>query len=456
MTAEAPERKRPRMSQNRGAGAAKLPPAIHWHEGMLLAPQHFQTASLRNEALAYYHTAAASPFHWGLMELDRSFSDGILSVNSVEAVMPDGLLVRYPELGEIAREGDLSIDLNKLKKDMKEGKQTVYLAVTSHQPGKAFQERYDILNKKLPDTESGIDDLELRVLRPRVKLVLEDDLPSTFSGFPLMKVSWDDAPVEDKTFEPPWLHVTKSTKSRLYRICADVATQLRDTATSLERRVDPEVEASRGTQLLSTRLLIHAIASNLPAFEVLLSSGVAHPFALYLMMASLLGNLSVGAVPAPLAPYDHDNSLPAFAKLGDTIKSTLDGAVKKRYADHPFRLENGEFRLRVDASWLTEELVLGLTIPRDRDQREVEEWAMGSVMGASGKIDSLRRRRVTGLTRVRLREHELIPTAGVTFYSIERPYGDLLVADEDLVIANSGEGEESRPEKIVLYVKTKD
>jgi len=40
-----------------------VPAAVHWHEGMLLAPQHFQRAALRSEALQAYHITAASPFH---------------------------------------------------------------------------------------------------------------------------------------------------------------------------------------------------------------------------------------------------------------------------------------------------------------------------------------------------------------------------------------------------------
>ena len=43
--------------------------AIDWHEGMLLAPQHFQQLSLRQEAMLSYHAAALSPFHWGVLRL---------------------------------------------------------------------------------------------------------------------------------------------------------------------------------------------------------------------------------------------------------------------------------------------------------------------------------------------------------------------------------------------------
>ena len=42
--------------------ASDIPEAIQWHEGMLLAPQHFQQLAWRQETLLHYATLAASPF----------------------------------------------------------------------------------------------------------------------------------------------------------------------------------------------------------------------------------------------------------------------------------------------------------------------------------------------------------------------------------------------------------
>ena len=41
--------------------ARDVPDAIKWHEGMMLAPQHFQQMALRGEQLLVYHVAAAAP-----------------------------------------------------------------------------------------------------------------------------------------------------------------------------------------------------------------------------------------------------------------------------------------------------------------------------------------------------------------------------------------------------------
>jgi type VI secretion system protein ImpJ len=458
MTVEVEARRRSRRRERRIAGASELPAAVHWHEGMLLAPQHFQLASQRSEALPYYHTAAVSPFHWGLMELERApFGEGVVTVVRVEAVMPDGLVVTYPGGGASAENGeaDLTLDLTKYVKDVKEGKQTVYLAVASHQPGERFAQRYDTAaSEKVPDDNTGKDDLELQVLRPRLQLVLADELPSSYSGFPLTRVAWMNGALIETPYEPPWLRIRAG--SNIHSACSAVATRLRESATALARRVEGESESARGPQLLATRMMIHGFVANLPAFEALLESGVAHPFPLYLAFASMLGNISLGVVPPRLDVYDHDDLLPCFEKVKISIETVLRNAVKERYATHPFRLEGDEFSLRIDIAWLASELVIGIRTPSGRTQEEVHDWVMGSAMGARSRIDSLRKRRITGLSRQRLREHELIPTAGVVFYAIEKPYGDLLLPAEDLVIANPGEGQERRPEEIVLYVKSKD
>ncbi|MBN2124458.1 MAG: type VI secretion system baseplate subunit TssK, partial [Deltaproteobacteria bacterium] len=49
--------------------ARDLPEAIQWHEGMLLAPQHFQQLSLRSEELLNYFTMMFNPFYWGVRRI---------------------------------------------------------------------------------------------------------------------------------------------------------------------------------------------------------------------------------------------------------------------------------------------------------------------------------------------------------------------------------------------------
>ena len=73
--------------------ARDLPDLIQWHEGMLLAPQHFQQADLRSEGLLHYHTSVGAPFHWGIRRLQidgRALASGIFHVSEIEVSCPMG------------------------------------------------------------------------------------------------------------------------------------------------------------------------------------------------------------------------------------------------------------------------------------------------------------------------------------------------------------------------------
>jgi type VI secretion system protein ImpJ len=73
-----------------------IPDLIQWHEGLLLAPQHFQQLSARVESLIQALPGWYVPFYWGLRQFDYDASDftgGVLTVRTLDAVMPDGFHV---------------------------------------------------------------------------------------------------------------------------------------------------------------------------------------------------------------------------------------------------------------------------------------------------------------------------------------------------------------------------
>ena len=107
-----------------------IPQAVLWHEGMLLAPQHFQEAAHRTESLLAYRLAAACPYPWGIARLavDRSaLIGGLFRVDELEAVLPDGLLVVHPG----AEDRPLELDLAVRDQDVRSGPRVVHLAVAA-------------------------------------------------------------------------------------------------------------------------------------------------------------------------------------------------------------------------------------------------------------------------------------------------------------------------------------
>jgi type VI secretion system protein ImpJ len=444
-----------RLKTRRVASAAKLvKPAVHWGEGMLLAPQHFQSAAMRGEALPYYHATAISPFHWGLMDFEYEFSEGLLTVRRVEAVMPDGLVVRYPGAATIATgDLDLAIQLADHAKEFADGKpHTIYLAVASREAGPRFAERYDHINTDVLAEDVTGESLQVEILKPRLKLLLRDTLESLFTGFPIARVALVNGAYVEHTFVPPWLRVLP--QSELHDRCTKVRSRLRETASRLARRIEGQSASTHGAQLLERRMMINALVTALPPLEVLLESGAVHPFTLYVAMAAVLGSVSTGRVPPDLPSYDH--VLPRFDVAVRAIERILDESVQEKYASWAFTFERGSFRLRLKEAWMGREMVLGVRIPRGRTRDDVDAWIMGATIASSSRIEDRHLLRSTGAKRILVTEHELIPMSGVVFYRLAQPFAttDIVTGPgEELVIANEGADEANRPDEILLYVR---
>jgi type VI secretion system protein ImpJ len=443
MSATAPER---RKRQRRGA--QQVAPAIHWHEGMLLAPQHFQLASRRAEELLHYHVLAISPFHWGLIEFARTpLTEDVITVTKVEAVMPDGLLVM--QAAEDA--ANLAIDLKKAeyRAAIEQGPQTVFLTIAARNPGERFEKRYGFADEHIQDENSAGGELEVAVLRPRLELTLTDSLPESSVGFPIARVEMRGSGIVEQKYEPPWLQVRKG--SAIHTLCNELAVWMRGTAVSLEASIRHSSKSLHGVELLETRMLIHGLVSPLLAVEALLDSNVAHPFSLYVALASAIGNLPSRRVPARLPAYDHDHLLDVFGAVKKTAEEIKRTAIHAPYELHPFVAKDRSFRLQIEPSWVHHKLMIGVAAPEGAKPTDVDRWVIESTIAEAGELAHLLSVRATGVERKRVDGDVLPGASGVAFYELGKLKNDFAVASRELVIKNVNAG---GPEEIVLYVNT--
>jgi type VI secretion system protein ImpJ len=436
--------------------ARELPGAIQWHEGMLLAPQHFQWLSLRHESLLHYHAAAISPFHWGVrhLEIDRVLLvDGVLRIVEMEAVMPDGLVVSHTA-GEVP---DLTVDLTSRADEMKQHPLMVHLAVAARGRGLAFAERYGSTEAgPVSDENTGEGELSMPVLKPKLALVVSDDLPPKYVGFPLAEVAYRNEVFARTEFEPPWLRVGPG--SATYQLCLSVAARLREKASFLADQVRAPSMAASAAQLLDTKLLVHCLAGELPAFEAVLRTGVSHPFPLYVALCSLVGHvagLGRSLVPPVLEPYDHNNLQATFAQAHAFIDRAVSEGVHEAYTRYPFNREGDEYRLLFDPDWTTRSLILGVQAPSGVSDQDMAAWVAASVIAGASKVASLRDHRVMGLRRKRVdTDTDLVPPRGMSLYSLPID-AQFIVPGEDLVVINPATEGQLRPESIVLFVRNR-
>ncbi|HYN20111.1 MAG TPA: type VI secretion system baseplate subunit TssK [Thermoanaerobaculia bacterium] len=453
MIAEAPTRRRGRMS----ATAADVPPAIQWHEGMLLAPQHFQWQSQRQESLLHYHASTVSPFHWGVKHLRIDpvlLMDGTFRVLELEAVLPDGLIVSHlPD-----EMPDLVADLTQRADDLRQRPLTVHLAVAARGRGVALADRFGFEDGgPAMDENTGEGDLPLPILKPRLRLLLDDEPPPKYVTFPLAKVLYRNEVFTRTSYEPPWLRVAPG--SAIYELCQGVAARLREKAAFLAEQARSSMSSVRAPQLLETKSMVHAMVGGLPAFEAALRCGVSHPFPLYLTLCTLLGHvagLGRALVPPVLEPYDHNDLFATFEQVRIALFQAVDEGVHEGYTAYAFSYEEGAFRLRFDPDWMNRPLILGVKAPLGVPETEMAAWIAASLIAARPKIEDLWDRRVAGATRKRIEsETDMVPIRGVSLYSLSAD-PEFVTPGEELEIRNLDDREgKRRPDEVVLYVRNK-
>jgi type VI secretion system protein ImpJ len=438
-----------RSNRPRRRTADDVASAVYWTEGMLLAPQHFQLASKRSEELLHYHASVLSPFHWGLIELDPpQLKDGELTILSLEAVMPDGLIVSHPGKGG----SDLTIKLTEHIEAIQGKAQTIFLTVEAHRKGVRFDQRYKHSNQQVNDETSAEDDLsvEVEVLQPKIQLTFAGDLANSSIALPIARVEMGGNAVVLSKYEAPWLQVRNG--SVLHAICDKLAAELRWKADSLAKSIKDSSESLHGAQLLETRMLIHSMVSGLPALEALIDSDAAHPFSLYLALASIAGNLAPGTVPPRLPAYDHDDLLRVFADVDRKIRKIMKQAIHAPFELHTFDFRGDAFRLRLRKAWAGHELMLGVRAPEGANLADVDQWVNECTIGESDDaLDNLLLNRSIGLKRKRVTDSALPPSSGVVLYELKTPAAGSFDGERELVIKNDNPG---RPAEIQLYVTT--
>ena len=421
--------------------AGQWPDAIQWYEGMLLAPQHFQQFAQRQDALLHAHLSLAAPFHWGVQRVrfDRgALADGVLRVQDLEAVTPDGLLVRHTGAA-----GDLQVDLAPFAGAIKKRPLRIHLAV----PALSSKDRYlSVDGAPVADANTGEGDLCIPRLRPRLRLLAVERPAQTYSSFPLAEAVIRDGAIGLSDFVAPCLQVPVD--SSLGALCAALVRRLREKAAFHAARSQPGPEH---------RFVVHTLVAGLPPFEALFTTGIAHPFTLYVALCDLAGRLTAlsgEAVPPALPPYNHNDPRASFGRVLAFAHAMID-SVRKTYAKAPFSAQNGVQRLVLTSSWLNAPLTVGLRRRVDRSEADMIAWIENSLIGSESVLRSIGERRILGAARRIVERDDRLgvgPSHGVTLVSISCDPA-FVRAGEALVILNRGDPNgDAAPVEATLFV----
>lgn len=484
MQREAPNRLDPRIAGSDLAAAPRprqevhVPAAVVWHDGMPLSPQHFQESFRRTERLFDFHFGLAAPYHYGVTRLNIDggrLGSGVLHVD-VEAVMPDRLQARAS-----AEELATKLDPAELRKRASAGPRRarsnefdVFLTVPWEQDGRAAvgsSPRYrTVQGAAVTDDTTGEGKLEVSRLMPNVQLVIDVKPPTSSTWIRIAKVRLDGDGFVRAEHVPPLLVVSREPHARsLYDLCARLVERVRNTARRLsERRAALSKSVDRNARidgiaaddrelLVETKRQIQSLVAALPPFEVLLHTEQAHPFALYVALAGLVGSiagLARSLVPPVLPTYQHDDLLATFEEAATHVETMMREGIVESFAPHPLVSAEGRYQVDFPRAWIGRSLVLAVRGLRGADEGDVTAWMRSAIIASLSEASRVRGNRALGVDRDRIdRLDDLFPAGGELLFKL-KDASAVILADQPLTIFNPKDvAADGGAFEIVLYVK---
>jgi type VI secretion system protein ImpJ len=431
---------------------------VEWHEGMLLAPQHFQLQASRIDALVAWQTLAAAPFSWGVRKLvfdTGLLPTGLVRVLQLEAILPDGTALSYA--GDDPAQAPLELSLAPFAEALANGMLDIHLVlpVAGSMRRDAQVRRFrSVPGAPVEDQVSDAPPADIPRLVPNLMLAAGARPSALYVSLRLGTVFKDNEVVRLGERLPPLLEVSRD--NPLWTAVASLAGQLRGKAAFVAKQTaTPSSKADDRLTQLELKDRLRCLLSGLPLVEAVLRTPHLHPLALYLALASLLGSLSMlkpGGLPPVPHDYDHADPLSAFTPLLRALREAM-AAVSDEYREQKFEFRQGAFEILLQPDWIGERLVIGL---RGQSERDLLAWMGGAVAGSQSVYPSLRSRRVLGAARCVVDHAEDLGVrsgSGYLLFEIEADPG-LVHASESLVIGNSNEGANAqRPQEVVLFVK---
>lgn len=443
---------------------ARVPDGVQWHEGMLLAPHHFQQADQRQEALVHYHARALGALHWGVRRLkvnEVALSNGVCRVDDVEAVLPDGILVQ----GQSQEDEPLEVSLLPFADQAGKVTVTVHLAVPRvrglDEPTAGSLQRYrSVEGGEVVDENTFDTPLSLARLRPAASLEVtkdgEEESPGEqYTSLPLAKID-----ILEKSFTrradyiPPCFDLVS--RPELATSVSDLVSSIREKATVLAEKV--RTSRSPSAQDQET---VRMLSAGLPEVEALLANTEArcatHPHRLYGALCAMSGSLAgleLGEVPPLFGGYRHRNIAGCFAPLISFCRRMAEG-IRPAHRVQSLAFENEAFRIQLQPDWVVDGgLVVGATPSTGMTVADVHDWIMESFIGTDDTIKSIRERRIRGAERRSIDRDEtlrLSSSRGAALFRIEVD-PEFVNTERTFLITNPTHQEGTpHPSEIVLY-----
>jgi type VI secretion system protein ImpJ len=334
---------------------------VSWTEGMFLKPHHFQQSDLFQDARLAYHLRTLNPFYYGVSRL-RIDSDAlenmILRVIECEAVIPDGLVVRFPS--------DARIDERSFQDEFPPAAAVldVYLTIRTQGAEGGGAERYVRETERRTDLLLRDNDAEIDFLVPQAQLLFATGpaderliglqsvriarVRRTGRTAPRFELAPEHAPPAISVQAAPVL--LRTVNEVLERVCAASRT-----FGQFRRERGPEAigyGVGDFEQLLARQVLNQYI----PALQHALIDESLHPYRIYGLLAELRGALTSyfpEEDPSTFPPYDHDDLGECYRTIAEQVRRLLERLLPVHYVELPLTRDDMQFSTALDESLFT-------------------------------------------------------------------------------------------------------
>jgi type VI secretion system ImpJ/VasE family protein len=310
---------------------------VHWHEGLFLQPHHLQAMQRRLQVDIRAARALLAPYCYGVIESRLSYddlADGRIRFERLSAIMPSGQEISFPD--------DTSLPALDIKTELARGAASllVLLAVPlwAKNRANAFRQgdrpdpRVKLLfipeeSRETNDENTGDNPQVIHVRKINARILFKGEDLSEMESMPLLRVLRSTGvesgkPQPDPEFVPPSLLLRSS--HVLHEMMRELVAQLNASRNDLRLKV---ATGGHGVEMkweLTMKLgTLNRVCGSLPE---LVESGALTPFALYLRLRELLGEL-LALFPQKTTfdcePYNHEDPLRSFKELDQKIRELI-------------------------------------------------------------------------------------------------------------------------------------
>lgn len=309
---------------------------VIWSEGMFLRPQHFQQQDRYWERYIDGKLSANTTYNWGVDTLtidSEPLSMGKISITQVKAIFPDGTPYFAPDI-------ELTPDVIEIPENTQD--QIIYLCVPLKRPGSQDsirseedlpQARYQTFNFDVRNsTAQSSEPARIQIGKLRVCLKLGSDDLSGYASIGIARVieRLPDSPIKlDREFIPPALRCSVSTNLNAY--LEEVKSLIKQRGDALGHRLADSGRA--GSAEIADYLLLQVLNRVEPTLNQLSKQEQTHPYAVYMELIQLAGELATFTAPNKRAPafppYQHSNLQLTFADLFRALRQSLSTVLEQ-------------------------------------------------------------------------------------------------------------------------------